>query len=441
MRVCCTANASSVGPTNDKEHGGQVGLLKTADGTPANLNTSTLMDAWNNEYMRNVRLQMLAGEKPPSCLKCYREEETGHASKRMWETRYWGERLDIDEIIRETGMDGSIPPKIRYIDLRLGSKCNLKCVMCSPHDSSMWVPDWNKLYPEIENPALKETMGWADKGRTHGASYNWHKNNPEFWDQLYDQIPHMYQLYFAGGEATIIEEHYKLLEEVIRRGYAKQIELRYNSNGVEMPERLFKLWDQFKRVRFHLSIDSFGAMNDYIRFPSQWNDMVRTFHQLDATGPNVEVTVACAVQAMNIYYIPDLIRWKLEQRFKKINPWPLGAGTVNFHFVYHPPHLNVKVLPQWFKDATAEKYRVFIEWLEQNWTLCTGTSGISYEEWRAAQYGVRRLEGLISFMQSEDWSRRMPEFQEYVTRLDKLRKTNFTAIFPEMERVLKDKPE
>ena len=28
MRVCCTANASSVGPTNDKEHGGQVGILK-----------------------------------------------------------------------------------------------------------------------------------------------------------------------------------------------------------------------------------------------------------------------------------------------------------------------------------------------------------------------------------------------------------------------------
>ena len=26
MRVCCTANASSVGPTNDKEHGGQVGI-------------------------------------------------------------------------------------------------------------------------------------------------------------------------------------------------------------------------------------------------------------------------------------------------------------------------------------------------------------------------------------------------------------------------------
>ena len=30
----------------------------------------------------------------------------------------------------------------------------------------------------------------------------------------------MKQLYFAGGEATIIEEHYTLLEEVVKAGYA-----------------------------------------------------------------------------------------------------------------------------------------------------------------------------------------------------------------------------
>ena len=65
--------------------------------------------------------------------------------------------------------------KIRYLDLRLGSKCNLKCIMCSPHDSSMWVPDWIKLHPQIENESLKETMQWGNKGQIDGATYNWHK--------------------------------------------------------------------------------------------------------------------------------------------------------------------------------------------------------------------------------------------------------------------------
>ena len=83
MRVCCTANASSVGATNEKIYGGKQGELRTEDGTPANLNNSDFLSAWNNSYMRNVRKQMIAGEKPPSCLKCFKEEDAGHNSKRM----------------------------------------------------------------------------------------------------------------------------------------------------------------------------------------------------------------------------------------------------------------------------------------------------------------------------------------------------------------------
>ena len=42
------------------------------------------------------------------------------------------------------------------------------------------------------------------------------------------------QLYFAGGESLVIDEHYELLEECIRRGHAKNIELRYNPKCCRM---------------------------------------------------------------------------------------------------------------------------------------------------------------------------------------------------------------
>ena len=442
MRVCCTANASSVGPTNDKEHGGEVGVLKNADGKPANLNHSDLMSSWNNDYMKNVRKQMLNNEMPPSCMKCYKEEDAGHMSKRYWETEYWSRRVDMEEVIAETAEDGSIPPKIRYLDLRLGSKCNLKCIMCSPHDSSMWVKDWIKLHPSIENESLKETMQWGNKGQIDGASYNWHKKNDAFWDQLYDQIPHMKQLYFAGGEATIIEEHYTLLEEVVERGYAPGIELRYNSNGLEMPQRLFDLWKQFKRVRFHYSVDSIGVMNDYIRYPSEWKRTQEVFHILDTqTSNNVEVTVACAVQALNVYYLPDFIKWKLEQRFNKINMWPFGAGGINYHFVYHPPHLNVKVLPAWFKAECRKKYEEFYPWWEANWELSIPSwykGKVEYDKWRSADYGIKRLEGMLNFMESEDWSVRLPEMQEFLKLCDRQRNNSFSATFPEMKDIFNE---
>lgn len=442
MRVCCTANASSVGPTNDKKHGGMVGILKTDEGKPANLNVSDFQSSWNSTYMRNVRKQMLNGEQPPSCIKCYKEEAAGHNSKRMWETAYWSERTDLEKLIADTSEDGAVPPQLNYIDLRFGTKCQLACVMCSPHDSSGWIKDWQAIHPKIENPTLKQTTLWANKGSTNGSSYNWHKNNPVFWKQFYEQIPNMQQLYFAGGESLIIEEHYEILEECIRQGHAKNLELRYNSNGVEWRDDLFDLWKQFKLVRFHYSVDSIHEMNDYIRYPSKWSRTAEVFHILDTQTPsNTEVTVACAVQALNIYYIPDFIKWKLEQKFKKINMWPFGAGGVNYHFVYHPPHLNVKVLPVWFKQKCREKYQAFYPWWEANWELGVPEwhkGKVTYEQWRNASYGISRLEGMLSFMESEDWTQRLPEMKEFLDLCDAQRGIHFAEVFPEMKDIFND---
>lgn len=427
MRVCCTANASSAAATNDKRYGGEIGILKEDDHKPSNLGNHDLITSWNNRYMRNTRLMMLRGEIPPQCQKCFTEEAAGHRSKRIWETEYWSKRIDTCKLINDTEDDGSVPPKLYYIDLRMGTKCNLKCIMCSPHDSSLWMGDWKKLFPQIQNDSLRELCQWSP-GSGGGGSYAWHKNNPKFWEQLYDQIPNIKQLYFAGGEALVIEEHYQLLEEVARQGYGDQIELRYNSNGIDIPQRLFDLWDKFYNVRFHFSIDSIKGMNDYIRYPPNWDSIVESLHILDETPDNIEVTIACAVQALNMYYIPDLIQWKIQQNFKKINPWPLGAGLINFHFVYHPAFLNVKVLPEWFKQEVKTRYNFFYKWLESNYR--------NDYEFMSSGYGINRLKGMVSFMLSDDWSRRLPEFKEYITLMDKIRGTDFKTIFPEMRDLI-----
>jgi len=439
MRVCCTANASSVGPTNDKEHGGQIGILKDDEGRPNNLNVTDFQTAWNSKYMKNVRRQMMNGEVPPSCVKCFKEEAAGHNSKRMWETEYWSQRTNVDEIIANTTEDGEVPPQLAYIDLRFGTKCQLACVMCSPHDSSSWIKDHSKIFPLVKNESLKETMQWADKGSINGSSYNWHKNNPIFWEQFYEQIPNMQQIYFAGGESLIIEEHYEILEECIRQGHAPNLELRYNSNGVEWRDDLFDLWKHFKLVRFHYSVDSIHEMNDYIRYPSKWKRTEEVFHILDKeTSDNVEVTVACAVQALNVYYLPDFIKWKLEQNFNKINMWPFGAGGINYHFVYHPAHLNVKVLPKWFKAEVRKKYEEFYPWWEENWELGVPSwhkGKITKGDFDHAPYGINRLKGMLSFMESEDWSIRLPELKEYLSLCDKQRNISFYDTFPEMKEI------
>ena len=438
MRVCCTANASAV---QDKDSTNktisEAGVLRRDDGKPANLATTSLLDAWNNEYMKSVRRMMLRGERPASCLKCFKEEDAGHRSKRQWETSKWINEIGLEEIIDETTVEGAVPPKVRYIDLRLGSKCNLACVMCSPHDSSKWVKEYKQIWPTLENKRLKSSMEWekeSGKLAWSGGSYAWHKKNPEFWKDFYEQVPTLRQLYWAGGESLIMDEHYEVLEKIIEMGYAKNIELRYNSNGIEWQSNLFDLWKEFKNVIMHFSIDAYGEQNYFIRYPAKWKRVVNQLHKMDDYPyDNLRLTTATCITALNIFYLPEFITWKLEEDWKILNKFPAGAGMIDLHLAYWPPQLNCKVLPDWFKKETTLKYQDFGKWLKSNWRKCNGVESLTWNEWKELPYGIKRLEGLVSFMNTEDWSERLPETVEWCYKVSEKRDLDFNKIFPDLE--------
>ena len=43
---------------------------------------------------------------------------------------------------------------------------------------------------------------------------------------------------------------------------------------------------------------------------------------------------------------------------------------------------------------------------------------------------------MVKFMKQENWSRRLPEFREYINLIDKTRDLSFVKTFPEMKDVL-----
>jgi hypothetical protein len=105
------------------------------------------------------------------------------------------------------------------------------------------------------------------------------------------------------------------------------------------------------------------------------------------------------------------------------------------HFAYWPPQLNVKVLPLHIKKQITEKYEnEFYPWIEENWNKFTGVAeeGITKEQFLAADYGLKRFKGIINFMNSEDWSARLPETKEYLELVNKQRgwETKFLETFP-----------
>jgi len=374
---------------------------------------------------------MLEGNIPKSCEKCFEEESKNVVSKRMWETGTWiQDGIDVPELIKQTQDDGTVPEKLVYLDLRLGHTCNLKCVMCSPHDSSRWVEDHKKIYPLFQTKELKEQMSWESK------SFNnkWHEN-PDFWKEMYSQIPNLKQVYFAGGEPLMIKEHKMFLEEIIRQGYADRILVRYNTNGLLISDDIIELWKQFKLVKVGFSVDALGDQNYYIRYPSEWATIESNLRRLDNTPDNIHVSIATAIQILNIKHLPDFAKWKIQQNYRKINLQNImegmeaGGGIFNMHLLYIPTFLSIRCLPIEDKAEVRRKFAEFANWLYENYRQ-------DEDYWKKNPYGWKRWQAVLDFMDAEDHTNQLPAFKEYIEKLDNLRQTNFKKIFPELSHLL-----
>ena len=427
-RLCCGSNASQA-----TKGVMDAGNIKKENGLPANFGKENLYSAFNNEYMRNVRNTMLSGDIPASCAKCFEEEGNGMISKRLWETYFWekAENIDIANLVTETEEDGTIPVNVPYLDLRLGHTCNLKCVMCTPNDSSRWMQDYDKLIASTNNPTIRQQVNFDKKAFNN----TWYER-PELWDEIFEQIPNMRQLYFAGGEPLMIKEHRRLLEEVVKRGYADKITLRYNSNGTLVEDWVLDLWKHFKLVKFGFSIDATEDRNNYIRFPTQWQTIVDTLHRLDNTPDNIICSIACAVQIFNIFHVTEFAKWVIGQKFKKINKSVFddvetGGGIISMHLLYIPTFLSARLLPKEDKVKLREHFMEFKQWLWDNYRQ-------DDDFWEKNPNGWKRWEGILSFVEAEDHSHLIPTFKEYVNRLDSIRGMDAKKVFPELVHLLSE---
>ena len=376
-----------------------------------NLHKEDIKAIWNSDKMKDIRLKMLKGERILDCHRCYAEEKVGHESKREMEYQRWFNSYgsEFKSILSKMQSDGSMPFKIHYFDFRPGTKCNLKCLICDPENSNLWVKDHKAIYPKIQSSTLKKYYAWFNTAKTH---YDWYKR-PVIQKQLYEQLQNIKHLYFAGGEPLIIDEHYKILDHCISNNYAKKIRLRYNSNGSAWRDDLFDKWKYFSSVRFFYSVDDIGERNSYIRYPSKWDRVEKSFHIFDEQTPsNVKMFISCTVQILNVYYLPDFIDWFLSKNFRKIK-------VLNFHLLHYPPQLNPKVLPLSFKKKLRKKYMNFLPNLNKT----------------QHAYFIDRLQSILRFVEDEDLSHRLPDFREYVKLLDKQRNTLAPAVFPDLEEI------
>ena len=278
---------------------------------------------------------------------------------------------------------------IRYVDLRLGNLCNLKCRMCNPYSSSIWAKEWNKVVTKEEQISQDEVtrlaqMDWPTKDKT--------------WDNIKEIMPSVEMIYFTGGEPTLTLQQMSLLEYCIDNNYTN-VTLKYNTNLTNIPDKLVDYWQHFKQVKLNASVDAYGDLDRYIRYPSSWKKIDENLRRFKAMK-NVRLEVHCTVQIYNIL--------KLHELFDYLNPMRI---PVYLNILNHPEQLNIRVLPEELKDKAAL-------YLEKNYDIV-----------------IRKKDSIADYMYKEDWSHLLPKFKTYTETLDKSRDESLYNLVEEFRYV------
>ena len=204
-------------------------------GTKFNLDQATFFEIQNSADMQQLRQQFIAGEQPKTCRKCWNEEASGRVSKRM-------HTLDrLKHMLVDSDWTTDARP-LMFLDLKLGNICNLKCRICGSWSSSTYAA---------------EELQWLRVGEERKENHHYHmlrqgawpRENPTFWEEIEKVSDQIQYIEFTGGEPFMIQEHFDMLQGLVDRNFAGNIEIHYNTNGTQWPEHAEAIWQHFKLPR------------------------------------------------------------------------------------------------------------------------------------------------------------------------------------------------
>ena len=357
----------------------------------------SLNDLANSERMKELRLDMLNNRNNAYCTRCYEQDAAGFFSGRKSANKHHGQHI---KRVAETRADGSYNNfTMTYWDVRFSNLCNLKCRSCGHIFSSQWYKDQIALAgPEYKenNPQL-----------TYAGKYE-----TDLLEQVLEHIDYVEQIYFAGGEPLVMEEHYKILETLIERGRT-DVRLIYNTNFTQVKlkdKRAFDMWKHFPQVSIGASLDAMEDHAEYIRTLTKWTDVETNRKQLMEECPHVDFYISCTLSIMNALHVTDLHRSWVEKGLIK-------PQDFNINILQDPAHYRIDIATPEYKDTIREKFLRHLEWLEPQDHLNRATTG---------------YKSALNYMQNDN-SALLDKFWAKTDQLDAIRGENILDAIPELK--------
>jgi MoaA/NifB/PqqE/SkfB family radical SAM enzyme len=306
-------------------------------GNKFDLNTAKFSVIQSSKYMQNLRQQFLSGQQPQTCRKCWREERAGRTSKRM-------HTLDrLKHMLPDQPWTQDARP-LMFLDLKLGNICNLKCRICGSWSSSTFATEELAHLEPNEDRKTNHHYLMLKNGR-------WPRENPKFWEEIDLVSEQIRYIEFTGGEPFMIQEHFDLLQRLVDRGIASNIEIHYNTNGTQFPQDAEHIWKHFRLVEIAFSIDDVGQRFEYQRTNAEWSTVtsnIQLFQEIRNRNNNIELQVCSTVNVFNVYYLEELATWIDQQAF----------DFVYWNMMHEAYYFSISSLPDTAKHAIAEKLRL-----------------------------------------------------------------------------------
>lgn len=222
------------------------------------------------------RKSMKNGIKPAHCNYCWKAEDTGSISDRVYKSAASWANVHFDEVASNPH-DYNVAPS--YLEVSFSHVCNMKCIYCAPHISSQWYDEvkqkggYHLKYKSEET--IFNDLAMLDGKRSHPIPNR--EYNPyvdafwKWWPELYNNLE---TLRITGGEPLLTKDTFKLLKNINETNTNPELKLSVNSN-LCVPD---KNWNEFvesyanlkrndivKQIHLHTSCEAKGAKAEYIR--------------------------------------------------------------------------------------------------------------------------------------------------------------------------------
>ena len=367
-------------------------------GKVGNTKENTLAEIWNNDEMKTLRRNMLNETKSKVCSRCYEQEEHDFFSGRQSANKHHGHHIAR---VTDTSNDGHLDKfEMTYWDIRFSNLCNLSCRSCGHIFSSSWYKD------QVE-------LAGPDYAKTHKPLNVAGRFKTDMLEQVMEHIEHVEQIYFAGGEPLMMDEHYAILDELEKRELF-HVRLIYNTNFTQTKlkdREVFDYWRKFDSVSVGASLDAMGPHAEYIRKGTVWSTIEANRRKMLEICPNVDFYISPTLSIMNALHLPDFHRDWVEKGL--LNPQDL-----NINILQDPPHYRIDIAPQEYKKEIERLYKGHIAWLEDKDPLQRATSG---------------FKSAIKYMNATDNTALIDVFWEKTAKLDNIRNEVIYDYIPELE--------